>query len=89
MASAADQCQAQGITFIPIVAESLGGWDERATAQVKKMATALARNLGDDEGETWRKTITRLSVLLMKGNAALLSGRIPASGDAFYAAGID
>ena len=64
-------------------------WDERATVQVTKMASALARNLGKDEGETWRKTITRLWILLMKGNATLLSGRIPASGDAFYEAGID
>ena len=63
--------------------ESLGGWDERAVGEVKKLASALARNLGEDEGETWRKTITCLSILLMKGNAALLSGRIP-----FFAAGI-
>ena len=55
---------------------------------MKKLATALARNLGEDEGETWRKTITRLSILLMKGNSALLSGRIPSSADPFFAAGI-
>ena len=78
----------QGITFLPIMVESLGGWDERAVGEVKKLASALARNLGEDEGETWRKTITRLSILLMKGNAALLSGRIPSSADPFYAAGI-
>ena len=87
--TAADaECQAQGITFLPIVVESLGGWDERAVGEVKKLASALARNLGENEGETWRKTITRLSILLMKGNSALLSGRIPSSADPFFAAGI-
>ena len=88
MAAADAECQAQGIAFLPIVVESLGGWDERSVGELKKLSTALARNLGEDEGETWRKTITRLSILLMKGNAALLSGRIPSSADAFFAAGI-
>ena len=30
MASAAEECQAQGITFLPLVVESLGGWDDSA-----------------------------------------------------------
>ena len=88
MAGAAAECQAQGIAFLPLVVESLGGWDERAVHQVKKLASALARNSGEDEGDTWRRTITRLSILLVKGNAALLSGRIPASLSAFHETGI-
>ena len=60
----------------------------RAVHQVKKLASALARNSGEDEGNTWRETITRLSILLVKGNAALLSGRIPSSPSAFHEAGI-
>ena len=88
MAGAAAECQAQGIAFLPLVVESLGGWDERAVQQVKKLTSALARNSGEDEGDTWRKAITRLSILLMKGNAALLSGRIPSSPSAFFEAGI-
>ena len=88
MAGAAAECQAQGIAFLPLVVESLGGWDERAVHQVKKLSSALARNSGEDEGDTWRKTITRLSILLVKGNAALLSGRIPSSPSEFHEAGI-
>ena len=88
MAGAAAECQAQGIAFLPLVVESLGGWDERAVHQVKKLTSALARNSGEDEGDTWRKTITRLSILLVKGNAALLSGRVPSSPSAFHEAGI-
>merc|ERR1712192_292527 len=89
MASAAEECQAQGIAFLPLVVESLGGWDERAVRELKKIASALARSTGEDEGETWRRTIIRLSILLMKGNSALLSGRIPTSPSAFHESGID
>ena len=78
MASAAEECQAQGIAFLPL-----------AVGEVRKIASALARSTGEDEGETWRKTIIRLSILLMKGNSALLSGRIPTSPSAFHESGID
>ena len=61
--------------------------DERAVHQVKKLTSAPARNSGEDEGYNWRKTITRLSILLVKWNAALLSGRIPTSPSAFHKAG--
>ena len=46
MEGAAAECQAQGIAFLPLVVESLGGWDERAVQQVKKLTSALARNSG-------------------------------------------
>ena len=88
MASAAAACQAEGITFIPLVFESLGGWDDRAIKELKKLASALARHSGEDEADTWRKLIVRISILLMKGNTALLSGRVPASPDATLEEGI-
>ena len=68
--------------------ESLGGWDDRAIKELKKVASALARHSGEDDADTWRKLITRISILLMKGNAALLSGRIPTSPDATMEEGI-
>ena len=89
MASAAEECQAQGIAFLPLVVEFLGGWDDSAVREMKKIASALARSSGDDEGETWRKMITRLSILLMKGNSALLAGRTPTSPCVFHETGID
>ena len=88
MASAGAACQAEGITFIPLVFESLGGWDDRAIKELKKLASALARHSGEDEADTWRKLIIRISILLMKGNTALLSGRIPTSPDATLEEGI-
>ena len=88
MASAGAACHAEGITFIPLVFESLGGWEERAIKELKKLTTALARHSGEDEGDTWKRLITRVSILLMKGNTALLSGRIPTSPDATLEEGI-
>ena len=88
LSAAAAACQAEGITFIPLVFESLGGWEERAIKELKKLASALARHSGEDEADTWRRLIVRISILLMKGNTALLSGRIPTSPDVTLEEGI-
>ena len=86
--AAADQCQAQGISFIPLVFESLGGWDEHAIGEVKKLSSALSRHSGEEESDQWRKITCRISIILMKGNAALMSGRFPISPDTFLETGI-
>ena len=57
---------------------TVGGWDKVAVEEVKKMATAKARHTGGEEGEAVRRMFTKLSVLLMRGNAAILANRIPA-----------
>ena len=46
MTAAAEDCQQQGIAFLPLAAESLGGWHQTAEREVKKLAAALARNTG-------------------------------------------
>ena len=73
-----EECMQQGIKFIPIVAETLGGWDRVAVAEVKKLAIAKCRHAGGEEEEAIRRAFTKLSVLLMRGNAAILANRIPA-----------
>ena len=77
MRQADDLCRQQGIKFIPIVAETLGGWDKVAIAEVKKLMAAKVRHLGGDEDEETKYTFSKLSILLMKGNAAILANRIP------------
>ena len=54
----ADLCNAQGISFIPVVAESTGGWHKIAMEQLKKLGSALARHTGQQEGETIAHLIT-------------------------------
>jgi hypothetical protein len=65
-------CQREGIAFIPLPVETLGGWHPKAVLQIKK----LARTMGKDEDEAIRHLFQRLAVLLVKGNAALLVNRI-------------
>ena len=48
---AEELCREQGIAFIPVVAESLGGWHQVALDQFRKLGSALARHTGQDEGE--------------------------------------
>ena len=74
---AGELCQAQGLAFIPIVAESLGGWHSEAVVQIKKIGSALARHTGQEEGEVISHLVSRCSLLLQRGSAALLLNRIP------------
>ena len=49
MRGAADDCQRQGVAFIPLAFESLGGWHKTVEVQVKRIAQALARQTGREE----------------------------------------
>ena len=82
MRGAADDCQRQGVAFIPLAFESLGGWHKTAEVQVRKIAQAMARQCGRDESECVSQATSRLSLLLMKGNAAILTNRIPSHPEA-------
>ena len=60
-------------------ADTLGGWHGVANEQVQKLGVALARQSGEDEDQTVRHLRQRLSLLLMRGNSALLINRVPES----------
>ena len=70
-------CHEQGIVFLPLAVESLGGWHKAAIAEVKKLGSALARHTGEDESTTISHLFQQLSIALMKGNASLLNNRNP------------
>ena len=55
--------------------------------QVKRIGAATARNQGSDEQLATRQLFQRLSLTLMRGNAALIVGRKPE--DDFVSAEID
>ena len=77
VANAGEACRREGITFIPIAANTLGGWHPVAIEQVKKLGIALARHQGQEEQEAVRHLQQRLSLVLMRGNAQLLVNRMP------------
>ena len=54
----------------------MGGWHEVAVNQVKKLASALARQEGRQEGEVVAHAFQRLAIILQKGNAKILLNRI-------------
>ena len=77
VARVGEACRQQGLSFIPIAADTLGGWHKVAVEQIKKLGAALARNRGEDEQMEVRHLHQRLSLLLMRGNASLLVNRFP------------
>ena len=72
MAGAGEQCRQQGIAFIPVVAESLGGWHPAAVEQIRKLGSALARHTGQEESEAISHLVTRCSILLQRGLTAFV-----------------
>jgi hypothetical protein len=79
MADSAEDCRREGIVFLPMAAESLGGWHPVAVQQGEKLASALARHTGEDERVASRQLWQRLGVTLQKGNTALVLNRTPAA----------
>ena len=72
-----EACHRQGIVFLPLAVESLGAWHPSAIAEVKKLGSALARHTGEEEGTTTSRLFQRLSICLMRGNAALFNNQCP------------
>ena len=72
-----EACHLQGIEFIPLAVESLGAWHQSAVAEIKKLGSALSRHTGEEESSTIARLFQRLSVSLMRGNAALFNNRSP------------
>ena len=77
MRGADELCRAEGLKFVPIVAESLGGFHPVAVEQLKKIASALARHTAQEESEAIHHLFSRCSLLLQRGTAALLLNRVP------------
>ena len=71
---ASQACWDQGLAFIPLAWEALGGMYRVAERQVKMLGTALARLTGQEEGEATGHLFQRLSLGLMRGKTALPDG---------------
>ena len=75
-------CNNEGIQFFPLVVETFGGWHNESEAVITKLAAQLARQTGGETAETKRHLFQRLVVLLVRGNAALITTRAPQDSDA-------
>jgi hypothetical protein len=67
-----DNCRVEGISFVPLVVESFGGWDLDAARHLREMALCSARRTGAVPSITINHFFQRLSVVLQRGNAFLL-----------------
>ena len=59
----AESYRQEGIAFITMAAESLGGWHKVAEQEIKKLSAALARQQGAEEKETSSHLFQKLSIL--------------------------
>jgi len=74
---AEEDCRRQGLTFLPLAVETLGGWHPVAETQIKKLGSCLSLHSGQDQSETTAFLWRRLSLLVQKGNTAILANRTP------------
>ena len=70
---------AAGVTFVPLVAESLGGWSEGAVHQIARIGCRVGQKLGILPAEDVKHLFQHLLICLWKGNATLCSHHLPFS----------
>ena len=71
------ECLAVEVTFVPIVIETLGGWNEEDILNIKRIGQLMGRNLGTFPAERTCHLFQRLSISLWKRNATMWHGRLP------------
>ena len=73
----AEACNSVGVSFIPVVAETLGGWSERAVHTLKSLGRLVGQRLGISPAGSTSHLFQRLSVCLWRGNALMWIRRTP------------
>lgn len=72
-----ERCEGEGITFLPLAVDTLGGWHPEALDVITRLGRQLARNVGKLDEEVVRHLRQRLGVLLVRDNVAMLCARTP------------
>jgi hypothetical protein len=72
-----DVCRAEGITFIPLIVETLGGWSSQASDLVRDFGKLQAQRLGIDRLACTSHAFQRLSCSLWRSNANMWAIRSP------------
>ena len=55
-------CKREGIVFLPLPVETLGGWSQTAVDQFRKLGAALSRQTGQEESVVTSHLYQKLSV---------------------------
>ena len=72
-----ERCAAEGITFLPLAVDTLGGWHPAALDTINRLGRQVARNVGREDQEVVRHLRQRLAVLMVRDNVAMLCARTP------------
>ena len=77
MAAHFEACRSVGVVFIPLVVESLGGWDRDAADTIRPTGHLQGQCLGIPPAESIHHLFQTLAISLWKGNAALRIRHLP------------
>ena len=72
-----ERCAAEGIVFVPLAVDTLGGWHPSALVFLARLGRQVASNVGKEGQDVVRHLRQRLAVLLVRDNVAMLSARTP------------
>ena len=74
------ECNAVGLVFVPMVAETTGAWSSEALVELKRIAKAAARRSAEDPSKALHSLLESTSVCIRRANAkAHLSRRSAAA----------
>ena len=73
----ASQCQAVGVSFVPLVIESLGCWSDLAVKTLSSIGRLLGQRLGILPSDSVRHLFQQCAISLWRGNASLWLHRFP------------
>ena len=76
LAAHANACQAVGVSFIPVVLETLGGLSASAVSVVACLGQLLGQRMGISPADSTRHLFQRCAISLWGGNAALWIRRL-------------
>ncbi len=63
------ECEATGLVFVPMVAETTGAWSSEALLELKRIAKAAARKTAEDPSNALHSRLESTSVCIRRANA--------------------
>ena len=76
-AKAANSALFEGSVFLPLIAETFGGWHNVAVEQLKRIACSVASQTHQAVGLETQRLFQRLAITIQKHNATMIGLRIP------------
>ena len=72
-----ENCLAAGVSFVPLVVESLGGWSDEAIDTLRLIGKQQAQRMGLPPSHSINHLFKRLSIVLWHRNACMWASRMP------------